>query len=86
MGIKQGIREENACIGDIKRKFIRHPDRQKQVRISAADAAGAASLGFWRGRQQGRYDACKFLKKRFPEATKMLAEKWGMDDRGDIVL
>lgn len=71
--IKRVVRRENKSLGNIKQAFISSNLRGQQHKsYSPSQVSGSISLGFYRGKQQGVYDAYLFLRKRFPKAAKEL--------------
>lgn len=45
-------------------------------------AAGAVTVGWYRGRHEGWYESYKELRGKFPEAAKYLLEQFGMNKDG----
>jgi len=80
---KHSITEKEAT-EDLKRQFIRHPRFQSKVRISASQAAGGTTLGWYRGHHAGIHSAYLTLKKDYKEAAEALLEAYGMDKKGNI--
>lgn len=81
----EAVRSSEAeCTRDLRRQFVTHPMLQQRVRFSASTAAGATSLGWYRGHQAGVYDAYRTLKKRYPGAAKALLDAYGMKEDGSM--
>ena len=70
---------------DLRKRFVA-PDARFQSRrkISGSVAAGSVELGWYRGHHEGLYDSYKALRRKYPEAAKVLLEKFGMNPNGTL--
>lgn len=82
---KYGMSEREAT-QDIRRHYIPHPLMRHKVRTSPSEAAGNATLGWYRGHHGGVYSAYLTLRKQFPKAANALLEAFGMDKTGAMGL
>jgi hypothetical protein len=65
---------------------IGESNRQLGRRVVNA-TQGAASLGWYRGRQEGWWESYKALKKMgYTRAAERLRDHFGMDQNGDIAM
>lgn len=72
-GMKAALEEEEKNIGDIKKQFVsKSPNRQQHRRFSANQASGGIALSYHRGKQAGREEILKAIKKKFPRVYKYL--------------
>lgn len=59
---------------------------KSRSRTTVGLSSGSVSLGWYRGKQAGVYDAYLTLRKKHRRAAEALLKAYGMDKDGDIVL